>query len=131
MRSMHRRLISVLAIAVAILGMFLSACGNSPTEPRSASPTEPRTEPAAACTAPAPLLGQFHPETPGYIVAFQDGVNAQEATQSLARKYGFTPRWIYQVTPGFAADLTGEIVAQIRCEPTVQYVEHDSPAYLF
>jgi hypothetical protein len=134
MRPMDRRFSSVLATAVAFLMMALSACSggsSNPTEPPAPSPRpEPPAAPAPACANPAPLEGQYNPAAPGYIILFQEGVKAPEVAQSLARKHGFTPSHIYETLPGFASqDMTGEVAARIRCEPTVRLVEYNGIAY--
>lgn len=136
MRPLKCRFSSVPATAVALLLLVtLQACNggsSSPTEP----PAQPRpgrpAEPAPSCSNPAPLEGDYHPEVPGYIILFRDGVKAQDVAPSLARKYGFTASHIYETLPGFASlDMTAETVAQIRCEPTVVLVEYNGIAYLY
>jgi hypothetical protein len=135
MRPMNCRFSSVRATAVALLLVVLSACGggsSSPTEPSAPPRPQPPAAPAPACSNPAPLEGEPHPDAPGYIILFRDGVRAQEVAPSLARKYGFTVSNIYETLPGFASpDMTSEMVAQIRCEPTVSLVEYNGIAYLF
>ena len=78
------------------------------------------------CVDPAPLRGQPDPRAPAYIVVFEDQVESRAETNRLAAEYGFTPRYIYEFAlQGFSADLTPEVVAAVRCESTVQSVEHD------
>lgn len=82
--------------------------------------------PQAACDNPAPLLGQKHPQAPGYIVVYEQGTPAESTTQQLAQKYGFTPKHIYaHALSGFSATLTDNALAGLRCESVVNYVEHD------
>ncbi len=76
------------------------------------------------CEHPAALLGQFDPQAPGYIVVYRDGVDAKAETDRLATKYEFQPRFVYiHVLGGFSADLTPPVVADVRCEATVDYME--------
>jgi len=66
----------------------------------------------------------------GYLVMFRDGTNAVAATQQLESKYGFKAKAVWQhAVLGFAADLSLQTVAQLRCEPEVSSVWKDS--YLF
>ena len=79
-----------------------------------------------ACADPAPLRGQPDSRAPGYIVVFKDNVAARPETNRLATAYGFTPRHIYEFAlQGFSAELTPAVVAVVRCEASVQSVEHD------
>jgi hypothetical protein len=81
---------------------------------------------APACADPAPLGGEPDARAPGFIVVFEDNVEARPETNRLAEVYGFTPRYIYEFAlQGFAADLTPDVVAAVRCEATVQSVSHD------
>ena len=78
------------------------------------------------CLFPAPLSGQPDPRAPGYIVVFEDNVDAPSETNRLATRYGFTPRFVYEFAlKGFSSDLTPNVVAAIRCEASVQSVAHD------
>jgi hypothetical protein len=102
-----------LLIAGALLMLAVSSC---PLGPNQA---------AADCLDPAPLLGEKS-EAIGYIVVYRDGTPAATATEELARKYGFTPRHIYEhAILGFAADFSEAVLAAIRCEPVVKQVEYD------
>jgi hypothetical protein len=56
---------------------------------------------------------------------FKSGVQVREETGRLAAAHGFEPRHVYEsALQGFSATLTPEVVASIRCEPSVKYVEH-------
>jgi hypothetical protein len=81
------------------------------------------------CEAPAPLQGRFDPRAPQFIVVFDQGIESSEETPRLAERYGFTPRFVYtHALEGFSAVLEPEMVAGIRCEPSVKYVEYDGVA---
>jgi len=76
-------------------------------------------------------LNQYNPEAPGYLVKFKDGVNTAQAAQTLAQKYGFTPVYIWEALGGFATpDLPRETIAQLRCEPVIDYMEYNGTAVL-
>ena len=110
---MPPRLVRLLLPALALL-----ACRN-PFAP------ELRVVPPP-CTNPAPLLGSADPRAPGYIIVFVDSVNAQQETNRLATKYSFQASYVYEAAlRGFSASLAPEVVAAVRCEPTVRLVEYD------
>jgi hypothetical protein len=78
------------------------------------------------CAQPAPLLGRYDPAAPGFIVQYRDGIDAVSETSRLASRYDFTPTYVYTAAlHGFAAPLTPDVVASLRCESSVASVEHD------
>ena len=83
-----------------------------------------------ACENPAPLhLTPFAAE--GWIVVFNDGINAIDETTALADRLGFTASYIYSGGgfEGFFADLTAETIAALRCEASVRYVQQNGRGY--
>jgi len=99
---------------IVLLGTIAVAC-------RSSDSLGPQ------CLAPAPLLGQANPAAPGFIVVFHGQVDAQAETQRLALRYGFTPTHVYTAAlKGFSAQLSPVLVARLRCETSVSYVEFNS-----
>ena len=108
-------------VSLAGLVLLVGCGGHSPVAP---PPTVVIVPPP--CLVPAPLLGQFDPLVPGYIVDLKDGVDAAAETARLGTKYGFVPTYVYTaVLGGFAADLTPTVVAGLRCERTVNRVAFD------
>lgn len=84
-------------------------------------------EPVPPCSDSVPLLGTYDPAAPGFIVRFQDTVNAAAETARLGALYGFTPTFVYQAAiRGFAADIPLATVTVLRCEPTVTSIEYDA-----
>lgn len=82
------------------------------------------------CANPAPLYGELHPETPGYIVVYRQGTDVAAETARLAARYGFVAQFVFQsAILGFSAQLTPETVSALRCEPSVQWIEFDVPVY--
>jgi hypothetical protein len=82
--------------------------------------------PAPPCSDPAPLLGTPDPPAPGYIVMFKDGIDGRQEAERLAEHYNFELRHIYEFgQTGFSAEMPPEVVAALRCEPSVKYVEHN------
>ncbi|HEX2079982.1 MAG TPA: protease inhibitor I9 family protein [Longimicrobium sp.] len=110
--------------APAALLLALAACSGSIT---GGAPELDRGI-AAQCVRPAPLHGTPDPRTAGsYIVVFHDGTPSAAVTARLAGKYGFEPKHVYEhALRGFAATLSDDVVAGIRCEPEVRFVEHDA-----
>jgi len=101
--------------------VVLTACGVS----KPLTPPLELVQPP--CGNPSPLLGQFDPEAPGFIVIYRPGIDAQLETNRLSAQYGFSPRSVYtHATQGFSALLEPSVVASVRCEPSVAYVEYDA-----
>jgi hypothetical protein len=107
---------------VAFVLSFLVQCGDSD-----------RTSLFMRCDDPAPLLGEpeSEPVSPAYIVGYHEGVDAVAETQRLSAAYGFEPESVFQVSPGFAADLDPVQLAQVRCESTVDHVSHTREIYAY
>jgi hypothetical protein len=84
-----------------------------------------------ACADPAALLGTYDVRAPGYIVVFREGVDPEAETARLGAMHDFEPMYVYAAAlRGFAALLSPQAVAAIRCESSVHYVEHDAVAML-
>ena len=78
------------------------------------------------CEKPAPLLGAKDPKAPGYIVVFQEGTDASPTARALSAKYQFQTKFVYtSALLGFAAELPDAVVAALRCESAVKYIQHD------
>ena len=109
--------------AVTVFLPLLAACAGSTGLAADASLAVPR------CSGPAPLLGEYDPAAPGYIVVFRDGVSGRAETARLASRYGFEPVHVYEFAlSGFSADLPARTLLALRCESTVRYIEHDGIA---
>ena len=121
---------SVLAPATALLLLCVARC---PSEGVTAAGEAERTRspgaapsPQASCNNPAPLLGTKDPRAPGYIVVFQDGTDAGPTARALAAKYTFQTKFVYSsALLGFSADLPDAVVAALRCESAVKYIQHE------
>ena len=114
---------------LTMFGLAISgaACsGDAPMTPKP--PPAPRAV-APQCSLPAQLLGTF--SIPGYIVVFQDTVDAAAETARLAETYQFTPTHVYSTAlRGFSASLADTVVAALRCERSVRYIEYDQVFHL-
>jgi hypothetical protein len=102
-------------VATALAGSLITGCAAD----------DPSTPPAPACDAPAPLTGRFDARAPDYFVVYRDGVDTAAETDRLSRQYGLTPLIVYQVIPAFVASFSDEVREQLRCEPSVSYLEYD------
>lgn len=113
-------------LVVGLLSLVLAgtaACGSSDSNdlgPESLAALQP------PCGHPAPLLGAPDPRAPGYIVVFHATIDAEREAARLAAAHGFQPRYVWTAAlEGFSADLTREVVAELRCVSTVDFMEHD------
>jgi len=113
-------------LAIGVLSIILAgtaACGSSDA---SGPGPEPLAALQPACEDPAPLLGAPDPRAPGYIVVFHASVDAELETARLAAAHGFQPRYVWTTAlEGFSGDLTLEVVAELRCVSSVDFIEHD------
>jgi hypothetical protein len=81
----------------------------------------------SSCRDPAPVMGQFAPEAPGYIVMFHDGIDTASEAARLASVYAITLRSVYTIIPAFFATFDDDVLERLRCESSVQYIEHNEP----
>ena len=119
---MNVKLIALVAAAITV-----SACDEE------SAVVEPRLHVIApACAAPAPLRGEPTSRLADhYIVVYKSGTNVRAATQTFEGRFGFTARHYYaHAILGFAATLSAEAVAAIRCDARVDFVEHDAEVHL-
>lgn len=90
---------------------------------RAADPGYRLTPP---CSAPAPLRSaRPQDRAPGYIVTYRSGTDSRMVTAELASKYDFSPTFVYTVVPGFAAVLSEQALAAIRCDSRIAFVDYD------
>jgi len=61
----------------------------------------------------------------GWIVLLQPDTPADYIANVLPARYGYTPTMVYDAIPGFAAELTPQQIASLRCESTVLMVEQN------
>jgi hypothetical protein len=104
-------------LAVLAAALALGACFG-PVGPSAVVPPP--------CPHPAPLLGEYDSRAPGYIVAFVAGVDGAAETARLERRYDITATYVFLSLDAFSAALHPTVVARLRCEPTVAYVERDA-----
>ena len=106
----------VLGIATAGV-LALSACGDD---------VAPAPDPPSGCSNPAPLVGEYDPRAPGFLVMFHPGIDTQTETERLATEYYFEPRYVYSTIPGFSAEFDESTLEAIRCEESVSRVQYNS-----
>lgn len=82
---------------------------------------------APQCAEPASLnLARAGIEpAEGWIVILQDDTPPDYITNVLPARYGFTPSTVFEAMPGFAAELTPQQIAALRCDSTVLMVEQN------
>lgn len=105
-----------------LLALSAAACGTNPAGP------DPRFAITPSCSRPAPLHGEPDSRIPDhYIVVFKDGVNAPATASTLAERYGFQTRFVWEhALLGFSAVMSKEAVAGVRCESSIKYIEFDA-----
>lgn len=101
-----------------------AACGSS--DASGPGPAGSLSALRPPCEQPAPLLGTPDLRAPGFMVVFHGTVNAESEVARLAAAYGFQPRMVWTAAlEGFSADLSRELVAELRCVSTVDFIEHN------
>jgi hypothetical protein len=104
--------------------LLVLSCGRlSPTEPRG-----PIYVLRPACSEPAPLFGENDRQSPlkvvdQYIVLLRPGFLSPTEGARLAAKYGFTVDTFMTFIPAFVATLDPHVVANLRCESSVQNLQ--------
>ena len=79
------------------------------------------------CAEPASLI----PARPdqeaaeGWIVMMQPETETDEIRHVLPAKYGYAPMTVYDALPGFAAELTSQQIASLRCEASVLFIQQN------
>ena len=84
----------------------------------------------STCAKPAKLLGHFSAEAPNAIVMVRKGRNLDDMVLHLATKYHFGPYALGTLHAFAALKVTEEIVAKLRCEAGVDYIEWDIPTHV-
>lgn len=72
------------------------------------------------------VTGSFDAAAPGYLVAYEAGVDAIATTAQLETKHGFTASHVWPTVPGFGAQLSTSALAGLRCESVVARIRHNS-----
>ena len=87
---------------------------------------------APSCINPAPLHGEWHEETPGYLVALGSSwIPRVLRVYVLEWKYGFRADSTYGSGAGFfATSISPKSLAALRCDSGVDYVEYNMPVRL-
>ena len=82
---------------------------------------------APRCADPAPLgvarPGQQPAE--GWIVVMKEGTGIGYIRDVLPARHGYTLTTVYETLPGFAAELTQQQIAALRCDGTVEFIEQN------
>ncbi len=104
-----------------LAALALAACSDAPNSPVSPEPSSQLQVPQA----PVFSRGEVIPNS--YIVVFKDGPLASlNAGLKVANLIGKPPTFVYDgVLNGYAATLTPEVLAKVRLDPDVAYIEQD------
>jgi hypothetical protein len=78
-----------------------------------------------SCAAPAPLEGKYDPAALGYIVMFKNVPDATAEIVRLASLYAFKVDNFLETIFAFSAKLSPEVVAKLRCDPSVKMIERN------
>jgi hypothetical protein len=82
------------------------------------------------CDDPADLSGQPDSTPQSFIVAYRQGIDAQDETERLAAECGFRPEHISQLDPGwFSAQLDRVQLGCVRCDAVVASVVVNHPVF--
>lgn len=125
-----------LLLMMTLFLLISAGCNDTPsTVQRTVCPPCPIQGPLCPnsrpeCERPAPLY-THNCDAGGYIVEYNDGTDPHAVTAQLSRKYGFTPKFVYDAAIlGFAADFTCGTMEKLRCEPSVKLVEENEAGCL-
>jgi hypothetical protein len=82
------------------------------------------------CSGPAPIVGKWRPDTPGYIFFYVEGLpEPSKVTAQLAKTYGFKVGTEFPKVGIFIVrELTSKQISQLRCERQITYIEYYSGA---
>lgn len=83
-------------------------------------------------TSSAALVRAANPIPGSYIVVMRDAVaNVDGEVDEIGQRYGTTATYRYRATiKGFAGRLSPAVVAALRNDPRISYIEEDQPVYL-
>jgi hypothetical protein len=87
------------------------------------------SKPTALCENPAPVLGEYDPNAPAYMVLFNDGIDAETEANRLADLYGFQLKSVWSSISGFVAEFSTVVLEHLRCEPSIKNITHDGVVY--
>jgi hypothetical protein len=82
---------------------------------------------APACAEPASLVPAAADQqaAEGWIVMMQPETPVDYIRNVLPVQHGFEPSTVYDVLPGFAAELTHEQLASLRCDASVLFIQQN------
>lgn len=120
----------VLILALAGIALAEAAPATKPAESSPAPSTGPATQPAAKRATPVTIGGKADPRAPGYIILFENAVDAKTEVARLEKAYGFKAKYTYDIGTfkGFAATLPADVVEKLRWELSIKSIEHDATA---
>jgi hypothetical protein len=104
---------------------FITGCGGGSSS--TSIPTDVPVVLAPACSDPVPLQGSYSRGITTYVVVLNSGEISAVQARSLEAKHGFTLKYVYPYSSVFAAELSPQALASLRCDPLVVSVAYDRP----
>jgi hypothetical protein len=85
-----------------------------------------------SCSDPSPLEGEWHEETPGYLVSMRSSwMPALLRVTVLEWKYDFRAGRIFRSSRiFFISSISPQSLAALRCDLAIRYVEYNMPLQL-
>jgi hypothetical protein len=80
------------------------------------------------CDSPAPLRGTYNSQAPGYIVQLRAGTSVAAEVQRLSAVHALAETRLMESSGMFFAVMSPATVAALRCDSSVQAIEHDGVA---
>lgn len=78
-----------------------------------------------SCSEPARLNGKYDPAAPGYIVMLKNATDTKMEMARLAARFGFKVKVPLEAISSFSAEMSPEVVAKLRCEPTIKSIDRN------
>jgi hypothetical protein len=104
--------------------------GSSATSKPATGPTTTAEATVAKRSVPITIGGQADARAPGYIVLFENNVDAPAELARLEKAYDFKRTHIYNMPgfKGFAGNVSAESIEKMRWELSIKSIEHDGVA---
>ena len=102
----------------------------NPAEGGKEAAAAPAAAPVGKRAKPVAVGGKADPRATGYIVLFENNVDAAAEVARLEKELGFKHTYVYSMPTfkGFAGNIPAEALEKLRWEPIVKSIEHDGVA---
>jgi len=75
---------------------------------------------------PLPIHGQADPQAKGFLIVFKSNVDVKAEVERLEKLHGFKHKFVLKAIKAFAAEMSDAAIEQLRWEPSIERIEHDS-----